>query len=305
MCTRPSPKTYQWAESLTFHSFSSIWLVPHVRFIKKKLIVAVSLIMMFRYILISLHLALLSNSLSIILPLYLYPGDKAIAWSDITTTIEAYPKAQWLIVINPRSGPEGPGYPSANFIRGIAKLNSYPNVQTVGYIDTIYGNKTVAAVNRETDIYASWAHYAAADIAIGGIYFDDVSIKSGMFPYYSAVAAYARSSMHSSSVRVVFNPGYRAPAPLFSYADTIVEFEDSLANYESSAGSNSIIGQIPAEFRGKSALQVYLTPEGTEVGCLMAEMEAEGIEAVYFGVDHEYKVYSKILLQDMAEAAGG
>lgn len=253
--------------------------------------------MMFLYILISLYLALLSNSLSIILPLYLYPGDKGVAWSDVTTTIEAYPGVQWLIVVNPRSGPETTGYPSANFISGIAKLNSYSNVKTVGYVDTVYGNKTVAKVNSETDVYASWAHYANADIAIGGIYFDDVSMTSSMYSYYETVAAHARSSMKPSA-HVVFNPGYRAPAQLFSYADTIVEFEDSLANYE----SGSIIGQIPTQFRGHSALQIYNTPEGTEVGCLMADMEQEGIEAVYFGVDHDYKVYSKTLLQDMAEA---
>lgn len=254
--------------------------------------------MIFLYILISLYLAFLSNSLSIILPLYLYPSDKGIAWSDVTTTIEAYPRVQWLVVINPNSGPGTTGYPSdPNFISGIAKLNGYSNVNTVGYVDTKYGNKTIATVNSETDVYASWANYANADIAIGGIYFDDVSITSSRYSYYETVAAHARSSMKSSA-HVVFNPGYRAPAQLFSYADTIVEFEDSLANYE----SQSIIDQIPTQFRGHSALQIYNTPEGTEVGCLMAEMEQDGIEAVYFGVDHDYKVYSKTLLQDMAEA---
>ena len=252
---------------------------------------------MFLYFLIPLYLALLSNSLSIIVPLYLYPGDKGIAWNDVTTTIEAYPGVQWLIVVNPSSGPETTGYPSDNFISGIAKLNSYSNVNTIGYVDTAYGNKTIATVNSETDVYASWANYGNADIAIGGIYFDDVSITSSRYSYYETVATHVRSSMKSSA-RVVFNPGYRAPTQLFSYADTIVEFEDSLANYE----SESIIDQIPTQFRGHSALQIYNTPEGTDVGSLMAEMAQGGIEAVYFGVDHEYKVYSKTLLQDMAEA---
>ena len=235
--------------------------------------------MKFCYVLFSLFLALPSNCLFIILPLYLYPGDNGVAWNDVFSTIEAYPAAQWQAVINPNSGPGTTGYPSdSNFISGIAKLNSYPNVNTVGYVDTAYGNKDISAVNAETDVYASWAGYSGANIAIGGIYFDDVSSEEtgSIYSYYQTVAAHARSSFKSSA-HVVFNPGYRAPTQLFSYADTIVEFEDSLANYE----GKGIIDQIPAQFHGQSALQIKDTPEGTDVASLIATMAQSGIEAVY------------------------
>ena len=251
-------------------------------------------------LLIPLYLAVSSNALFIIFPLYLYPGDNGSAWNDVTATIEAYPGVQWQVIVNPNSGPGTTGYPSdPNIISGIAKLNSYPNVNTVGYVDTAYGQKAVSSVNAETDVYASWAGYGDADIAIGGIYFDCVSSEqsSSVYSYYETVAAHARSSI-SSGPHVVFNPGYRAPTQLFSYADTVVEFEDSLANYEAA----DIIGQIPAEFRGQSALQVYSTPAGADVGGLIGTMAQGGIEAVYFGEDCCYKVYSKALLQDMAEA---
>ena len=251
------------------------------------------------FLLLSLHLALPSNSVFIIFPLYLYPGDNGTAWSDVTSTIDAYPGVQWQIVVNPNSGPGTSSYPSdPNIIGGLAKLNSYSNVNTVGYVDTAHGQKDVSSVNAETDVYASWAGYSA-NISIGGIYFDDVSSEesSSMYSYYETVAAHARSSMKSSA-RVVFNPGYRAPTQLFSYADTMVEFEDSLANYQ----SEDIIGQIPTQFRGQSALQIYDTPEGTDVGSLISTMAQSGIEAVYLGEDCCYKVYSKALLQDMAEA---
>ena len=252
------------------------------------------------YFLFSLCLALPSNSIFIILPLYLYPGDNAAAWNDVFNTIEAYPAAQWQVVINPNSGPGTTGYPSdPNFITGIAKLNSYSNVNTVGYVETQKTSKSISAVNAETDVYASWAGYSGANIAIGGIYFDDVSSEtdSSTYSYYQTVADHVRSSFKSSA-HVVFNPGYRTSPQLFSYADTIVEFEDSLANYE----GQGIIDQIPAQFRGQSALQVYSTPEGTDIGSLIATMAQSGIEAVYFGEDCCYKVYSKTLLQGMAQA---
>ena len=257
--------------------------------------------MKFLYLLIPFCLALPANTLFIIFPLYLYPGDNGSAWNDVTSTIGAYPGVQWQVVINPNSGPGTTGYPSdPNIISGIAKLNSYSNVNTVGYVDTAHGQRDIASVNAETDVYASWAGYSDANIAIGGIYFDDVSSEetSSMYSYYETVATHARSSFKSSAAHVVFNPGYRAPTQLFSYTDTMVEFEDSLANYE----SEGIIDQIPTEFRSQSALQIYSTPEGTDVGSLIGKMVQSGIEAVYFGEDCCYKVYSKTLLQDMAAA---
>ena len=261
--------------------------------------------MRFHSLLLALCLALPSSSLFIIFPLYLYPGDNGTAWNDLTKTIQAYPGVQWQIIVNPNSGPGTTSYPSdPNIINGIAKLNSYSNVNTVGYVDTAHGQRDQSLVNAETDVYASWAGYTSANIAIGGIYFDDVSSEqtSSMYSYYQAVAAHARSSMkNTSSTHVVFNPGYRAPTQLFSYADTIVEFEDSLANYE----SEGIIDQIPAGYRDQSALQIYSTPEGTDVGNLISTMAQSGIEAVYFGEDCCYKVYSKTLLQNMAEAVSG
>jgi len=248
-----------------------------------------------------LILAPLSTSLFILLPLYLYPGDNASAWSDVTATIESHPQVQFEVVVNPNSGPGTTSYPTdPNIISGIAKLNSYSNVKTVGYVETFHGRKDVAAVNAEVDVYAKWVSYSNANIAIGGIYFDDVSSEATdtIYSYYETVAAHARLSMKSSATRVVFNPGYRAPTQLFSYADTIVEFEDSYANYE----GQGIIAQIPEKFRDQSALQLYSMPEGADVGRLVSEMVQRGIEAVYLGEDCCYKVWSKTLLHEMAEA---
>lgn len=88
-------------------------------------------------VLVALTFALPSSSLFIILPLYLYPGESASAWSSVTSTIEAYPGIQWQVVVNPNSGPGTKSMPTdTNFIDGIAKLNSYPNVMTVGYVLT-------------------------------------------------------------------------------------------------------------------------------------------------------------------------
>ncbi|KAL8728276.1 MAG: hypothetical protein Q9166_005517 [cf. Caloplaca sp. 2 TL-2023] len=240
-----------------------------------------------------------SSSLNILLPLYLYPGPDASAWSDVFSTISSHPSVQFEVVVNPNSGPGTTSYPTdPNIIAGIAKLNSYPNVHTVGYVLTGHGSRDMATINADVDVYAKWASYEDADIHIGGIYLDEVSSEatSANYAYYQSVAAHARSSIPAS--HVVFNPGYRAPQQLFAYCDTMVEFEDSLANYQ----SQGILQQIPDGFKGQSAVQIYDTPEGADVGGLIEEMAQAGLGAVYFGRDCCYKVWSKELLQEMADA---
>ena len=237
-------------------------------------------------------------SLSIIFPLYKYPGEKGAAWSDVFAAIEAQPDAQWEMIINPNSGPGAPSVPDANLLEAITKVKSYANVRTVGYVLTGHGSRDMALVKSDVDVYAKWAD---ADIGLGGIYFDEVSSEEKEFSYYQELAEYARSSMSSSARRVVFNPGYRAPTELFSYCDTMVEFEDSLANYQ----AQGIIEQIPSAFRKQSALQIYSTPVGADVASEMSKMKQAGIEAVYFGSDCCYKEYDAGLLNAMAEGAAG
>ncbi len=102
--------------------------------------------MNFLSLLFSLIFVLPSTSLHIILPLYLYPDSSASAWGNITATVAAYPAVQWEIVVNPNSGPGTTSYPTdPNIIAGIAKLNSYPNVHTVGYVDTAHGQKALSS----------------------------------------------------------------------------------------------------------------------------------------------------------------
>ncbi|KAL8685985.1 MAG: hypothetical protein Q9224_005594 [Gallowayella concinna] len=77
----------------------------------------------------------------------------------------------------------------------------------------------------------------------------------------------------------------------------MVEFEHPLADYE----AEGILAQIPDKFADKSAVQIIDTPEGTELGGLIAEMKQKNLKAVFFGVD-EYKQWSKELLTNMADA---
>ncbi|KAL8684158.1 MAG: hypothetical protein Q9224_006561, partial [Gallowayella concinna] len=97
----------------------------------------------------------IASALDILLPLYVYPGEGASAWSDVFSTISSHPNVQFEVVVNPNSGPGTTSFPTdPNIIAGVSKLNSFPNVHTVGYVLTGWGSRDNTTVEAEVDVYA-------------------------------------------------------------------------------------------------------------------------------------------------------
>ena len=180
--------------------------------------------------LIPLLLAISARSFFVLVPLYRYPGNSASTWSNVTAAIAANPQVNWQIIVNPSSGP-GTYPPDANYIAGVSKINSYPNAVILGYVDTGFKRVSYSTLKSRIDIWAKWSTYTAANIAIDGIFFDDVSsdANSATYSYYQQAAAYAYSTIPSDTTPVVFNPGTKTPDQLFAYADTIIQYEGKLS----------------------------------------------------------------------------
>ena len=248
---------------------------------------------------IPLLLAIPARSLFVLVPLYLYPGDSASAWSNVSAAIAANPSVNWQIIINPHSGP-GTYPPDASYIAGVSKINSYPNAVTLGYVDTGFTQVPYSTLKSNIDIWAKWSTYTAANIAIHGIFFDDVSddTTSASYSYYQQAAAYAHSTMPSKPAPVVFNSGTVAPDQLFAYADTIVQYEGKLSNYKDTA----TISTFNQAFNQQTAIVIHDTTTTTNVKTYVHDIAVKGIEAVYFGVDCCYHVFSKDLLNLVASA---
>ncbi len=241
-----------------------------------------------------------STAVSILLPLYIYPDPSASAWNDVTAAISASPNVQWQIIINPNSGPGTTSYPDANYITGISKLNSYANVQTFGYVDTVYAGRAFSAVTADIDVYARWASYTSANISIAGIFFDDVNSTASdiVYKYMDNTAQYAYANLHAPATSVIFNPGALAPTQLFDYCDTIVEYENPFSNYKGDATINT----IPSGNRDQSAILMYNTPETTDLTSMVQSMAQYGVESVYFAPDCCYNHVSATLLKQLAAA---
>ncbi|KAI4193183.1 MAG: hypothetical protein LQ350_008432 [Teloschistes chrysophthalmus] len=248
---------------------------------------------------VPLLLAVQARSLSVLVPLYLYPDSSASAWSNVTAAIAANPYVNWQIIVNPNSGP-GDYPPDANYIAGVSKINSYPNAVTLGYVDTGYTQVPYSTLKSQVDTWAKWSTYTAANIAIRGIFFDDVSndASSMSYSYYQQAAAYAHSTLPLKPAPVVFNPGTTAPDQLFAFADTIIQYEGKLSDYRDTA----TISTFNQALNQQTAIVIHDTTTTTSVKTLVHNMAVKGIEAVYFGVDCCYHVFSKDLLNLVASA---
>lgn len=76
---------------------------------------------------------------------------------------------QFVVVINPNSGP-GNGSSSPDFERELPKLNSRPNIKTIGYVRTGWAARNITDVLDEVSTYAAWN----ASLRVNGIFFDEV-----------------------------------------------------------------------------------------------------------------------------------
>ena len=62
--------------------------------------------------------------------------------------------------------------PDEQYYSAIQKLNSYSNVQTVGYVRTGYATRDIDTVIEEVKTYAGWSSNSSS-IAMSGIFFDE------------------------------------------------------------------------------------------------------------------------------------
>jgi len=87
--------------------------------------------------------------------------------------ITTHPDLNFLVVVNPNSGPGDRDLPSPNkdYAREVPRLNAFANVYTVGYVRIDYCRKPLEDVYEEIDRYASWS--GAEGMGLGGILLDE------------------------------------------------------------------------------------------------------------------------------------
>ena len=246
-----------------------------------------------------------ATAVSLLVPLFVDPGTHHSAWKPLLDSIEDNPHIQYNVIISPASGPGSSHYPGANFKAGLQVLNAFSNVRTLGYVDTAFSKRDIKLVNKDIDSYANWASYENGNITVQGIFFDNVSTidSQSVYHYYERLGDYTHT--HDNNIPyVVFNPGTPAPAQLYGYCDTMVEFEGTYNSYSSKFSFNDL--PRSSKLRGQSAIILNNLPlSAADVGGLVQKMASEGLGMAYVTSDCCYKQLNGGVLKLLAAAATG
>lgn len=201
-----------------------------------------------------------ASATKLLLPLYQYP--EGTVWNNIYTSIASHPEVEFQIIINVDSGPGG-SEPNSDFATGVSKLNSYPNVQTLGYVHVLYGDASTDEVAQNTTDWAAWNSYTEANTTICGIFFDETPNSEGSdtdVTFMQTVVQDAASAFGDNLFISMMNPGSGVEHTEFwDIADFVVIFEDDASSYSSSILTANITP-------GKENQSAILIPEFASVG---------------------------------------
>lgn len=210
--------------------------------------------------------AIVVSATDILAPLYVYPAatwnDGATNWKPAFDAINSTPEIEWLPVVNPQNGPgltSQPGNNDVNYINGTAKLNSYPNVRTIGYVHTNYGTADMTQLKNNITVWANWKSYKPADLSIKGIFFDESS--SSNYTYLYEAVRFARSKF-GNDCPIVCNFGVKVNATYYNLCDVVIAFESCL-NCKDSAGR-----QLP-QWKGKATIDDVFANTPIERGAVI------------------------------------
>ncbi|KAM0719794.1 hypothetical protein Q7P37_003928 [Cladosporium fusiforme] len=199
---------------------------------------------------------------SVILPLYIYPLDDA--WQPLYNALNATSDLNYTIVVNPDSGPGDSSLPNDDYFPAIQKLNTFPNVRTVGYVRTGYGNRTLSDVLQDISTYSGWSN-SSQGIEMHGIFFDEAPHE-----YSADHAQYMKEA--NDAVRdavgirgnktIIHNPGVVPDTGLeLDTTDITVVFEQSFEEYRSLEDSLTSLSGDRSEY----SFMVHSVPSKTNL----------------------------------------
>lgn len=232
----------------------------------------------------------------VLLPLYLYPTPGA--WDTYYSSISSHPDLQFTVVVNPNSGPGSVSMtqqvPDSNWIAAIATLNSYANVRTIGYVHTSEATRALTDVEADISVYANWASYTEADIAVDGIFFDEApsTYTTADFTYMSTAASSARTAFTSVTGDgfLVFNPGTTVDSRYFALANSIVVFEDYYSAYSTAA-----LAAVPTQYVDQSSFLIHDFNGSTSAQqTTINQIQAAGIQGLFITTSPSYSAISSL-----------
>jgi hypothetical protein len=134
------------------------------------------------------------------------------------TALAGSPHLPRLLVVNPASGPGTEPHPP---FRDAVRTAQQAGARVLGYVHTGWGARDAGDVERDIDRYADW-------YGTDGVFLDEAAHDPALAGHYRTLAAHARAR---GAQLVALNPGVVPARAYFSFADVVVTFEGSFAEY--------------------------------------------------------------------------
>jgi Spherulation-specific family 4 len=152
------------------------------------------------------------------------------------------PQLPRLLVINPASGP---GTAPVPLFHDAVRAAQRAGARVLGYVHTGWGARDAGEVDADVDRYVQW-------YGVDGVFFDEAAHDPGYAAHYKSLAAHARGA---GAKTVALNPGVVPARGYFSFADVVVTFEGTYAEYEARhAAYPAWLAELPPE---RTAQLVY------------------------------------------------
>ncbi|KAI0144684.1 cell surface protein [Pestalotiopsis sp. NC0098] len=204
-----------------------------------------------------------SNKAWVVMPLYYYPLTET-TWKPLYNAIAAHPDTNFLVVVNPNSGPGVLPLPGHDYIREIPRLNAFENVRTVGYVRIDYCRKPLRQSLAEIRQYADWeVGHNIPGLHVQGIYVDETPnhASTERAEYLDAVRLYIKHVNGLLGERtVVHNPGTppEGDLSLFGYPDLVCISEEPHQLF-AGEGVQKRLAELPLD-RARSIYQLSGIP---------------------------------------------
>ncbi|GAA5887841.1 hypothetical protein JCM16303_007355 [Sporobolomyces ruberrimus] len=166
----------------------------------------------------------------IIVPLYSWSES---CWPELQAAAQANPTVQWIIIINPNSGPSlDPNDPSLYCVPTLRSVLPAGSI-IAGYVRTGYNARSLGEIEADVKQYASWKNIkvkGGKTPKLDGIFFDETSDTTTT--RLQSFASIARTQFSNRLVKIISNPGTAVGKEYFSSATYVVDYESALPDYK-------------------------------------------------------------------------
>ncbi|KAK3681894.1 hypothetical protein LTR37_020787 [Vermiconidia calcicola] len=202
---------------------------------------------------------------SVVVPLHMYPLTEE-TWEPLYKAIRSHPELQFIIIVNPNSGPGAPPWwPDPGYVREIPRLNAFDNVCTLGYVRIDYCHRPQDEVLADIRAYGKWTvDEVPHGTFVRGIFFDESPNNFSLngVKYLETISDEVRRAEGIDHPRCVLqNPGTlpeeRLVAP--SRPDITAVCEETLERYHSYSPAEKVgIGAWP---RSQCCMILHTVPK--------------------------------------------